>query len=97
MLLALFAATALCWLMLSSLSAKMPWGFSAELLPPVKPQLAPLQGARPSQVQDLALVPVDFHKVPVSTFPQPVWVPLGGSPFLERNNWRWHYARAVNY
>lgn len=71
MLLALSAARTLCWLT-SSLSAKMPRGFSAKLLPPVKPQLAPLRGAHPSQVQDLALVPVDFRKVPVSTFFQPV-------------------------
>lgn len=72
MLLALFAVRALCWLRLSSLSAKMPRGFSAKPLTPVKPQPAPLQGAHPAQVQDLALVLVDFRKVPVSTFLQPV-------------------------
>lgn len=40
-----------------------------------------LRGVPPSQVQDWALVPVEFHRVPVGPFLPPV--PLNISPALE--------------
>jgi len=38
-----------------------------------------VRGVVPPQVQNVALLHVDLHEVPVSPFPQPVEVSLGGS------------------
>lgn len=69
MLFALFAARADCWLVPSSVCQDAQ-GLGSKSAPSSQILLAPLQGAHPSQVQDLALVPVDFYKILVSTFLQ---------------------------
>lgn len=74
----------------SALSAKMPRDFSAKLLPQVP--AGSTTGTHLSQVQDLALVAVDFYKVPISTFLQLVQGAWSGIPFLKHKNWLWHYA-----
>lgn len=67
-MLALFAARALCWLPV----CQDAQGLFSNAVPLVTPLSALLQGACLSQVHILALAPVDFQKVSVSTFLQPV-------------------------
>lgn len=81
MLLAVLVARAHGWLVFSLLPTKTPRLFSAELVPGQAVLACTTQGILPSHEEDCCRV--EFHKVPVSLFLQPVQVPLNGNPALK--------------
>lgn len=85
MLLAVLVARAHGWLVFSLLPTKTPRLFSAELVPLQAVLACTTQGILPSRAEDCCCV--EFHKVPVSLFLQPVQVPLNGNPALKYVDW----------
>lgn len=85
MLLAVLVPRAHGWLMFSLLPTKTPRLFSAELVPGQAVLACTTQGSLPSRAEDCCRV--EFHKVTVSLFLQPVQVPLNGNPALKYVDW----------
>jgi len=61
--------------------------FCRAALWPGSPWSVSLQGLLSSQMQDLVFALVEFHKVPVVLFLQPVSDPLNGNPTPEYIDW----------